>query len=155
MTTNLSGTGESEPLGHRRVVRPRLVGAELTQGQGARIRVRVVLDVQGKEYAAERQGIGDSTIILRLAAEATLSALHSAIDQPGYFELVGIKRIHAFDEYVVLTGVRIVQEPSRRLLGCVPMGGRSLVEGSACSLLNATNRIVERLTDMPGEAPPG
>lgn len=145
------GSHESGDTHRPRMTRPRLALADLTQERGARVRVRVVLEAGDTEHSAERAGVGGDTMILRLAAEATLAALHSVIGESDYFELVGVKRIHAFDEYVILTGVRLVHEPFRRLLGCVPLRQRNLVEGTASSLLNATNRIVEWLPERESD----
>ncbi|MFQ5679621.1 MAG: hypothetical protein ACE5HP_09195 [Gemmatimonadota bacterium] len=137
--------GAPDGSGVPRLGRPRLLTAELTRGRGARVQVRVALELRDREHEEERHGVGDNTMILRLAAQATLAALHAVIGGPARFELVGVKRVHAFDEDVILTGVRLLDDPSRRLLGCVPVGRHGLAEGTARSLLNATNRIVEWL----------
>lgn len=148
-------SADSEAEEVPRVGRVRLIAAELERERGARVRVRVVLEREGVEHVAERHGVGDDVLVLRLGVEATLEALERAIGRPGQFELVGAKRIHAFDDHVVLTCVTFVPEPeggSRRLLGCVPLAGRGLAWGAAASLLNATNRVVEWLPrPAPGE----
>lgn len=136
--------------GRRRLGRPRFVEAEAVREPGSRARVRVVLELGGREHASETRGVGEEVMVLRLVAEASLAALEQAIDRPAFFELVGVKRIHAFDETVVLTCVRSADEPGRRLLGCVPVGRRTLAEAAALSLLNATNRVVEWLPAREG-----
>ncbi len=83
-------------------------------------------------------------MVLHLSAEATIAALEQAIDRPGYFQLVGIKRTEAFDSSAVLVSVRTTDELSLRLLGSVPME-KELVGSVARSVLKATNRLVEAM----------
>lgn len=138
-------TAESDRLG-----RPRFVEATLRRQPGSRASVRVELELRGERYATEASGVGDEVMVLRLSAEAGLQTLEKATGRPGLFELVGVKRIHAFDDTVVLTCLRLVGEPGRRLLGSVPVGrGGSLAEATVLSLLNATNRVVEWLPAHP------
>lgn len=139
-----STEGEVERLG-----RPRFVEATLSRQPGSRASVRVVLELGGRRYVSEASGVGEETMVLRLAAQAGLRALEEAIGRSDLFELIGVKRIHAFDETVVLTCVRFAGEPPKRLLGSVPAGHASLAEVTVLSLLKATNRIVEWLPKLP------
>lgn len=131
-----------------RLGRPRLAAAELERQPGSRARIRIVLELGDAAHVAERAGVGEEALVLRLAALATLEALEATAGPEARFELVGIKRIHAFDESVILSCVRSPGDPSQRLLGCVPAGPNA-VRGAAQSILNATNRIVEWLPGKP------
>lgn len=132
-----------------RLGRPRFVEAELRREPGARIRVRVALELAGREHVGEEAGVGEEAMALRLVASATLAALTSAVGGNRRFEIVGVKQIHAFDEAVVLACVRTAELPGRKLLGSLPQGRRSLAEATALAVLNATNRIVEWLPPPP------
>lgn len=147
--------GEATPSpGEDRLGRPRFVEATLRRQPGSRASVRVELELGGERYSTEASGIGDEVMVLRLAADAGLQTLEKAIGRGGMFELVGVKRIHAFDETVVLTCVRVVGEPGHRLLGSVPVRRGSLAEATVLSLLNATNRVVEWLPTRPDPEDP-
>ncbi len=135
----------TDSIRSERLGRPRFVEADLRREPGSRARVRVVLELGGEEHVAEAHAVGDEAMVLRIVAETTLRALAEAIERSDLFELVGVKRIHAFDETVVLTCVRTAAGSAQRLLGCVPVGRRTLAETTALSLLNATNRLVEWL----------
>lgn len=129
--------------------RPRIVSAELIRGPSSS-RVEVVLERNGREVRSEIDGVGEEERLLRLSARATIDALERMVGQPDFLELVGIKRIHAFDADVVLVCVRT--SPDRRtLIGCVPSPDH-LVQGVVQAVLNATNRLVERIPDAPPEA---
>lgn len=137
--------------GSERLGRPRFLEAELRREPGSRARARVALELGGREHVAEAEAVGDEVMMLRVVAQTTLRALELATGKPGVFELVGVKRIHAFDETVILTCVRTPEVPAHRLLGCIPVDRRSLAEATALSLLNATNRVVEWLPAPPEE----
>ncbi len=128
--------------------RPRLLAAELARDQGSNAIIRVVLERAGTVREAEQRGIGEETVIYRCAALATLKALHGLIDRPGHFELVGVKRVPAFDASVVLACVRTTSGRPRKLIGCVPLADDPIA-GVAQAVLHATNRLVEALP-LPG-----
>lgn len=135
----------SEPRG-----RARVLVADLATEQGSRTTVHVVLERDGQEYAAEVSGVGEETLLLRLAAQATLDALSRMVGESNRFVLVGIKRIIAFDASVVLACIRPADDPMQRLIGCVPEP-ENLVHGVVTAVLHATNRIVEALPEDPSE----
>ena len=146
----MEGQADGPELLGRGGPRPRLVSAELAVEQDARTRIRVTLEYGGREYVGQAAEVGD--MVLRLSAEATIAALEQAIDRPGYFQLVGIKRTEAFDSSAVLVSVRTTDERSLTLLGTVRME-KDLVESVARSVLKATNRLVEAM--RPPEADTG
>lgn len=125
--------------------RTRLVEARMEHEPGSRLRVTVTLERAEVVCEEQLRGVGDNVMALRMAAEATISALDGITGHPGYFALVGIKTIRAFDADVVLVCVRTTTERSRSLMGSVPATG-DLTRGAAMAVLHATNRLVESLT---------
>ncbi len=140
--------GTSDPVNYGRV---RLATAELARSPGSRATIRIALERSGATHEVEREGVGEEIMILRLAAQATLDALDRAIGRERHFQLVGVKRLQAFDTLVVLACVRPADEPTLRLVGCVPAPD-DLVRGAATAVLHATNRLVERLPPPEGGA---
>lgn len=124
--------------------RARLSGARLTTARGSRVRARVVLERHGRQYSAEREGVGEDVVALRLVAETTIDCLEQCIGRPGSFEPVGIKRLHAFDSLIILVCVGTLSGRPRKLVGCVPQP-EDPVRGAATTVLDATNRLVEAL----------
>jgi hypothetical protein len=129
--------------------RPRILWADLDVDQRSSAIIRVGLQRGDLETAAETEAVGEEMVVLRRAAAATLQALHDMLGLPRYFELVGVKRILAFDSPVILVGLRIAGRP-RTLIGCVP-AGENLTRAVAEAVLNATNRLVEALPNLQTE----
>ena len=125
--------------------RPNLLRATAERAPGARVEVAVALRIGRSNYESTSQGIGHETIELRTAAEATIGALHEAIGHP-YFDLVGIKRMHAFDADVILVALRDRNDAAQRYIGAVPVR-TTLVHAAAAAVLDATNRTVTRSAD--------
>lgn len=123
--------------------RVRFVAAQLDATPDARARVRVVLAEGRKRFEAYADGVGGETVLLRLAVEAAIEALHSATDSAGHLQLVGIKLVHAFDGRVVLVCLNSTQWPEAKLLGAVPVR-ETLEEAAARAVLAATNRLIEK-----------
>ena len=125
--------------------RPSLVRAIGERAPGAHIDVSVTLKIGRQTYDGTSAGVGHETIELRTAAEATMDALHQAIGEE-HFQLVGIKRMHAFDADVVLVALREKEDAAQRFIGAVPVRS-TLVHAAAAAVLDATNRIVTRPAD--------
>ncbi len=125
--------------------RPNLLRAVADRAPGSRIEVVVTLRIGRSHYDGVSEGVGHETIELRTAAEAAMGALHEAIGHP-HFELLGIKRLHAFDADVVLVALRDRDDVGRRYIGAVPVRS-TLVHAAAAAVLDATNRIVTRSAD--------
>lgn len=143
-------SGRSDPGGSG--ARVRLVSAELTRDQGSNAVIRVELERGGRYRSAERRAIGDEMVLLRSAALATLDALDDLLGQMGPFQLVGVKRILAFDAAVVLACVRAPSDPPGKLTGCVPADERGI--GAAVrAVLQATNRLTEAMLEPPATRP--
>lgn len=126
-----------------RFTRIRFVSADLSATPDARARVKVVLADGRKRFRAEADGVGGETVLMRLAVEAAIAAVHSVTDSAGRLQLVGIKLVHAFDGRVVLVCLNSSLWPESKLLGAVPVRN-SLEEAAARAVLAATNRLVEK-----------
>jgi len=125
--------------------RPALARAVGERAPGAHVEVSVTLRIGRQSYEATNAGIGHETIELRVAAEATMDALHQAVGHE-HFQLVGIKRMHAFDADVILVALRERRDAGQRFIGAVPVR-TTLVHAAAAAVLDATNRIVTRPAD--------
>lgn len=130
---------EIEPE-HERV---RFLGAQVRHAPGSEIRVRVQLEANGRECSGERRGTGAGVVELRLAAEATLSALEEAAPDAPRMQLGGVKSVHAFDADAVLVSLRVDGPDGKSLLGCVPVGA-SAGRAAAMATLDAVNRFLGR-----------
>ncbi|MFQ5890211.1 MAG: hypothetical protein ACE5JR_09175 [Gemmatimonadota bacterium] len=136
-----------------------LISAALTRSRGCAIRVRVELELAGRGGCAEAEGVGTESVELRLAADATLAALRSLASRAAELELVGIKRLQAFDASVVLAALRDERRPGSSLIGAMPVGG-NVVEGAALAVLHAASGAIRdrwllerRNGDAAGRAP--
>ena len=130
----------TQPKGAGLASRPVLTVAEATRAPGSKVEVCVALRVGRQRFEGLAVGVGLETIELRLAAEATLHAIHQAIGD-GRFALVGIKRMRAFDADVILVSLRDQADQRHRFIGAVPVRS-TLVHGAAAAVLDATNRIL-------------
>ncbi|MGI9038951.1 MAG: hypothetical protein ACR2GQ_08815 [Gemmatimonadota bacterium] len=126
--------------GHGLASRPVLKRAEAEREPGAHVAVTVRLRIGRQNYDGQSEGVGLETMELRLAAEATMNAIHIAIGTER-FQLVGIKRMHAFDADVILVALRDRRADGQRYIGAVPVRS-TLVHGAAAAVLDATNRIL-------------
>lgn len=124
----------------RALPRAVLVRASADRRPGAQVEVTVDLRIDQKSFSASSEGIGHETIELRVAAEATIGALHEAVGDER-FQFVGIKRLHAFDADVVLVALRERAEGGQRFIGAVPVRS-TLIHAAAAAVLDATNRIL-------------
>lgn len=129
-----------QPKGAGLASRPVLTVAEATRAPGSRVEVCVALRVGRQRFEGLSAGVGLEMIELRLAAKATLAAIHQAIGEDR-FALVGIKRLRAFDADVILVSLRDQADQPHRFIGAVPVRS-TLVHGAAAAVLDATNRIL-------------
>ena len=135
-----SSQAPTQPKGAGLASRPVLTVAEATRAPGSKVEVCVTLRVGRQRFEGLSAGVGLEMIELRLAAEATLRAIHQAIGDDR-FALVGIKRMRAFDADVILVSLRDQADRSHRFIGAVPVR-TTLVHGAAAAVLDATNRIL-------------
>lgn len=137
--TKQDGAGQAV-AGDTSLPRAVLLRATVERNPGAQVRVTVDLRIGRQTFSAGATGVGHETIELRTAAEATMGALHEAVGDER-FQLVGIKRLHAFDADVVLVALRERSEGGQRFIGAVPVRS-TLVHAAAAAVLDATNRIL-------------
>jgi hypothetical protein len=122
-------------------VRLKLTSVEVERDRGSHAHVQVELEIADRTERGEADGVGTETVELRLAAEATLSAIHAGLGKDR-FRLLGVKRIHAFDADVILVVLREKDgDARRRFVGAVPVR-ETLVHGAAAAVLDATNRVL-------------
>lgn len=129
-----------EPQGVGLPSRPILTVAEATRAPGSRVEVCVTLRIGRQRFEGLSAGVGLDVVELRLAAEATLDAIHQAVGATR-FTLVGIKRLHAFDADVILVALRDQTPCARRYIGAVPVRSTN-IHAAAAAVLDATNRIL-------------
>ncbi len=126
---------QSEP--RRRV---RFVAARVSMPRPGRALAEVELEWAGKTYREEMEGEGGAALELRLAALATLGALHGILGDQVHFDLVGIKGFRTFDADVVVAVLR--GAPSGGTLIGAALATENLHRSAALAVLNATNRIL-------------
>ena len=118
----------------------------MERAPGSEIRVRVRLATDDVEYVGKERGTGSGVVELRLAVEATLTALEKAVPDGPRLQMAGVKSVHAFDADAVLVSLRVDGPDGQSLLGCVPVGA-SLGRAAATATLDAANRILGRPED--------
>ena len=137
-TGPIGGVDPEDIPGEGMESRLRLSSVEVERDRGSHAHVVVELELPDRTERGEAEGVGTETVELRLAATATLAAIHAAIGKTR-FRLLGIKRIHAFDADVIL--VVLQEHEGRRFVGAVPVRD-TLVHGAAGAVLDATNRVL-------------
>ena len=122
------------------VGRIKLVAAEVARDRGAGLEIRVELSWNGQSFVGEGSGVGHDDMTARLAAVATISALKASGASPG-FELVGLKRVRAFDGEVVMVCLKGPRKSSKKYIGAVAVRD-TLAQGAARAVLDAVNRVL-------------
>ncbi len=140
-TGPIGGGDSQDAQGERVDFRLRISSVEVERDRGSHAHVVVELAVRDRIEKGEADGVGTETVELRLAAVATLDAVHAAIGETR-FRLLGIKRMHAFDADVILVVLQEHEGDSRqRFVGAVPVRD-TLIHGAAAAVLDATNRVL-------------
>jgi len=141
------------PFEKRRTrVRCRRIDAEITPDSGCRVRVE--LEWVGSA-AFEGHGSGNATPEGRMlaGAAAAIEALQAASGDAVRLELRGAKRVRAFDSLLVIIAVRASGDDRRHdLIGSTVAPGGDITRGAVLSVLDATNRVLERYA--PAAPPP-
>lgn len=122
-----------------------------------RCTVEVRLEWRGVIHRAKVEGMQPMGGNLRAAAQATLAAATQVSGGSLELTLTGIKPVRAFDELVIIAGVKArAADRSYRLLGAkaTTKGEREPLESTARSVLDAINRVLELyvVTDDDGSA---
>ena len=128
--------------------RVKLRAAEVTRDRGAGFEVRVELEWLGQTFVGEDSGVGHEDMIARLAALATLSAVRTSGTGTG-FELIGLKRVRAFDGEVVMVCLKEAGKSCQKYIGAVAVR-ETLARGAARAVLDAVNRVL--VYDLPDVA---
>lgn len=117
----------------------RLASVTARSDASSRREVTVVLERCGTSFRGSAEGVGGPQVELRLAAEATMVAIATALEGIVPFRLVGVKSIHAFDGDLVLVGLSGRGATDRRLVGAVPET-EGAARAAAAAVLDALNR---------------
>ncbi len=130
------------------VNRQRLRFEELTHHSGAdgSCTVTVRLEWCGQMHTTSVEGLETQQGRIRTSSLATIGAVLDATGESVSLELLGIKAVHAFDGWVVVTSLRAeASGRSYRLLGSASCEEEAdLLRAAALSVLDASNRVVER-----------
>jgi hypothetical protein len=123
--------------------RLRFISFKLERLPTAECRAAVTLGrPDGLRFEGEARGLASQAGEMRCAAQATLKALASAVQDPA-FELVGVKAIRAFDATVVIASLSVPGGEGPRIVGsCLTESDPP--RGAALAVLNATNRLLSR-----------
>jgi len=96
----------------------------------------------GRQFAAESEGVASQTGELRCSAVAAVQALMQAVEPRVELELLGIKAVRAFDATVVIVSMSARAESAvSRLVGSY-LTETDPPRGAALAVLNATNRLL-------------
>ncbi len=100
---------------------------------------------EGNEFVGRSDGTQTLEGRLRSGARAALSAAESATEGQIRLDLLGVKALRAFDEWIVIVSVRgRTDSESYRLLGSFATSEDQAARGAALAVVDATNRILER-----------
>jgi hypothetical protein len=117
-----------------------------TRTQAAQCSAEVaLLTPDGKTHKGKASGQSTPLGDFRVAGEAALKALQSAVGTDIVLELQGVKPVRAFDSNVVIVSVfaRIGDEPTaRRLVGCHLSDDGDPIRSTVVAILGATNRLI-------------
>jgi hypothetical protein len=82
---------------------------------------------------------------LRCGALASLAAAENATQGQVNLDLLGVKALRAFDQWIVIVLIRgRGEEDTYRLLGSYATAEDEAAKGAALAVLDATNRILEK-----------
>ena len=111
-----------------------------------RCATRVTLEwSDGIQFVGSSDGTQTLEGRLRSGARAALAAAESATKSRMRLDLLGVKALRAFDEWIVIVSVRgKTESDSYRLLGSYATSEDEAARGAALAVLDATNRIIER-----------
>ena len=108
-------------------------------------RIRVVLSgPNGGNYRGEALGTQTTEGWLRACAEATLHAAELGVQRRVRLSLVGIKAVHAFDSWVIVSAVRArSSHRAYSLIGAQASPDKGCLRVAVLSVLDAVNRVLE------------
>ncbi len=105
----------------------------------------VRLELLGETYQGSSQGTQTLEGRLRCGAHAAVQAAEAATTGQVQLDLLGVKAVRAFDQWIVIVSVRGRSgDESYRLLGSYATAEPEAARGAALAVLDATNRILEK-----------
>lgn len=103
------------------------------------------LELQGDRYQGASEGTHTLEGRLRVGALAAVQAAEAATANRIELELLGVKAVRAFDQWIVIVSIRGRSgDHSYRLLGSFATDEADAARGAAMAVLDATNRILEK-----------
>ena len=105
----------------------------------------VSLELQGEVFRGSSEGTHTLEGRLRCGALAAVQAAEGATAGQVKLDLLGVKAVRAFDQWIVIVSVRGRSgDRSYRLLGSFATDEADAARGAALAVLDATNRILEK-----------
>ncbi len=123
--------------------RLRLEEASSKFEQDGLIAATVRLEWRGESAEGMTEGLATREGVLRLGAEATIQAVSVLVSERAPPELLGVKVVRAFGNWVAMACIRLeINNESRELLGAHAMDDEDFVRGGVIAVLNALNRVL-------------
>ena len=128
-----------------RVGRVRLIGWELEEPTPDRCLATVELDWQNRTYSAAHEETASEAGRLRSAARATTDAIGQIIGmEKASLELLDLDRVNAFGTPAVIVALSFHANETEYYVGfCLVKDDEAVA--AVRSVLNATNRLIQRL----------
>lgn len=123
--------------------RLRLEEASSKVEQDGRITATVRLEWRGESSVGVTEGLDTREGVLRLGAEATIQAVALLVSEGPPPELLGVKVVRAFGNWVAMACLRLeIGGQIRELLGAHAMDDEDFVRGGVIAVLDALNRVL-------------
>ena len=128
-----------------RVTRLRLVGWEFEEPTPNRCSATVELGWRNRTYSGTREGIASEAGMLRTAARATTDAVGQVIARDeATLEFLDLDRVNAFGNLAVIVALSFHTHETEYFVGFSLIKNDER-EAAVRSVLNATNRLIQRL----------
>ncbi len=141
----------ADPSAPRRM-RVRLHRCETEITRDGRCLARIGVEwMGGRTFSGSGEGTDTPEGRVRAGVEATVQAAEEVCAGDLRLELRGVKVVRAFDAHIVIVSIRAWgQGEDFHLLGSTTAPEDDLVLGGTLSVLDATNRILERYANRSG-----
>lgn len=104
------------------------------------------MEWRGREIEGEAEGVATREGEMRMGAQASLATLQQVAGDVVEAEIMGVKAVRAFDAWVVIASVRArAQGRDYRLIGAKACEKEDLDRGAAIAVLDALNRLLEKV----------
>ena len=128
--------------------RLRLESTTAETGPNGNVSTTVRLEWDRRVVDGVSEGFDTRENVLRLGAEATVSAVGQLVPDHVQVELLGVKATRAFGTWVAMSYLKVTTEgEDTAVLGARALEDDDLVRGGAVAVLDALNRILAPLLD--------